>query len=159
MSFVDNGATSAGNLASALDGLQVKTEGLVIGANAFSSAMTRAFTQAAVGGRQFDDVLKSLALRLSSLAVTQAFKPFMQGIVGGLGDFFGGTSAFATRVGTAPAGTASAVSAAGSGPRAAAAAPIVTVQIATPDAASFRRSEAYVTGQIARAVARGQRGM
>jgi phage-related minor tail protein len=34
----------------------------------------------------------------------------------------------------------------------------VTVHIATPDADSFRRSEAYITGQIARAVARGQRG-
>lgn len=35
----------------------------------------------------------------------------------------------------------------------------VTVQISTPDAASFRRSEAYLTGQIARAVARGQRSL
>lgn len=35
----------------------------------------------------------------------------------------------------------------------------IVVNIATPDAESFRRSEAYVTGQIARAVARGQRGM
>ena len=35
----------------------------------------------------------------------------------------------------------------------------VTVQIATPDAGSFRRSEAYITGQIARAVARGQRSL
>ena len=35
----------------------------------------------------------------------------------------------------------------------------VTVQIATPDADSFRRSEAYLTGQIARAVARGQSGL
>ena len=34
----------------------------------------------------------------------------------------------------------------------------VTVHIATPDTQSFRRSEAYITGQIARAVARGQRG-
>ena len=33
----------------------------------------------------------------------------------------------------------------------------ITVHIATPDADSFRRSEAYITGQIARAVARGQR--
>ena len=33
----------------------------------------------------------------------------------------------------------------------------VIVHIATPDADSFRRSEAYITGQIARAVARGQR--
>src|SRR5262249_57585602 len=36
--------------------------------------------------------------------------------------------------------------------------PNVTIHIATPDAQSFRRSEAYITGQIARAVARGQRG-
>ena len=35
----------------------------------------------------------------------------------------------------------------------------VTINIATPDAQSFRRSEVFVTGQIARAVARGQRGM
>jgi phage-related minor tail protein len=33
----------------------------------------------------------------------------------------------------------------------------VTVHVATPDVDSFRRSEAYITGQIARAVARGQR--
>jgi phage-related minor tail protein len=35
----------------------------------------------------------------------------------------------------------------------------ITVNIATPDAGSFRRSESYITGQIARAVARGQRGL
>ena len=33
----------------------------------------------------------------------------------------------------------------------------VIVHIATPDADSLRRSEAYITRQIARAVARGQR--
>ena len=36
---------------------------------------------------------------------------------------------------------------------------VITVQIATPDVESFRRSESYVTGQIARAVARGQRNL
>ena len=35
----------------------------------------------------------------------------------------------------------------------------VTIQIATPDVESFRRSESYITGQIARAVARGQRSL
>jgi len=40
-----------------------------------------------------------------------------------------------------------------------AAAQHVTVNIATPDADSFRRSETYLTGLIARAVARGQRGL
>ncbi|MBM6592372.1 phage tail tape measure protein [Microvirga pudoricolor] len=35
----------------------------------------------------------------------------------------------------------------------------VTVNVATPDADSFRRSEAQVSAALARAVARGQRGM
>jgi phage-related minor tail protein len=35
----------------------------------------------------------------------------------------------------------------------------VTIHIATSDADSFRRSESYITGQIARAVGRGQRGL
>ncbi len=35
----------------------------------------------------------------------------------------------------------------------------VTVNISTPDAASFRRSEAEITASIARAVARGQRSL
>jgi phage-related minor tail protein len=35
----------------------------------------------------------------------------------------------------------------------------ITINISTPDPASFRGSEVYLTGQIARAVARGQRGL
>jgi phage-related minor tail protein len=35
----------------------------------------------------------------------------------------------------------------------------VTVNIATPDVAGFRRSEAEVTAALARAVARGRRGL
>jgi phage-related minor tail protein len=38
-------------------------------------------------------------------------------------------------------------------------APVVNVTIATPDAASFRRSEAQLSATLARAVARGQRGL
>ncbi|HKO57025.1 MAG TPA: phage tail tape measure protein, partial [Thermoanaerobaculia bacterium] len=35
----------------------------------------------------------------------------------------------------------------------------VTVNVSTPDAESFRRSEAQVSAALARAVSRGQRGM
>ncbi|MFK8252225.1 phage tail tape measure protein [Ancylobacter terrae] len=35
----------------------------------------------------------------------------------------------------------------------------VSVSVATPDAASFRRSEAYLAGLVARAVARGERSL
>jgi phage-related minor tail protein len=40
-----------------------------------------------------------------------------------------------------------------------AASPNITVNVSTPDAASFRRSEAYLSGVIARAVSRGDRSL
>jgi len=189
--------SSVSGLSQTTDGVRTSTNALGVSATAFASAMTRAFAQATTGGKQLDDVLKSLALRLSSMATTQAFKPVASSVLGGIGGLFGGSSSggnassdvmslmssvqpFAsggvigapsyfplatggfglageagpeaivplTRGGDGRLG----VSMAGSG------APNITVQIATPDASSFRRSEAYVTGQIARAVARGQRG-
>jgi phage-related minor tail protein len=201
MTFVDPSTTSAGNdLGTTLDGLQTRTNSLGISAGALASAMTKAFTQATAGGKQFDDVLKSLALRLSNVAVTQAFKPVAKSIIGGVGGIFGGTiggggtvdPSVTARLGAvkpfaaggvigAPsyfplssgglglAGEAGpeaivplsrgsdgrlgiAMSGAGQGGN-------ITVQIATPDPGSFRRSEAYLTGQIARAVARGQRSL
>jgi phage-related minor tail protein len=187
------------DLNGALDGLQARTASLTVSANGFASAMSRAFTQSASGGRQFDDVLKSLALRLSSLVVTAAFKPIASGITGGLESLFSGLfggngsaniAAAAGAVkpfasggvigtptyfplmsgGTGLAGEAGpeailplargpdgrlGVAASGGG----AGAPSVTINISTPDAESFRRSESYITGQIARAVARGQRSL
>ena len=188
MTFVDSGsaASDGDDLGATIDGLQLKTSNLGLSAKTFASAMARAFTQASSGGKQFDDVLKSLALRLSNLAVTQAFKPLASGLGTVLNGVFGGSGTptikpFATggvigapsyfplaggslglageagpeaivplargadgRLGVAMAGTGTAN---------------VTVQVATPDLASFRRSEAYITGQIARAVARGQRSL
>jgi hypothetical protein len=54
---------------------QKSTNALGISATAFANAMTKAFSQAVTGGKQFDEVLKSLALRLSSLTLAAAFKP------------------------------------------------------------------------------------
>lgn len=197
MSFLDssNGAVAAGaELTATLDGLQSKTNMLGISVGTFAGAMTRAFAQATTGGKQFDDVLKSLALKLSNLAVQQAFKPLFKDLTKGLNELLNGV--FGTGKGGggggiipfASGGVIGAPSyfplsngglglAGEVGPEAivplsrgpdgrlgiamnGAAAPAnVTVQIATPDAASFRRSEAYITGQIARAVARGQRSL
>jgi phage-related minor tail protein len=194
MSFVDDSSTSSfveGEWQSATDRLRSRTDALGISATQFAGAMTKAFSQASAGGKQFDDVLKSLALRLSNLALQSALKPLFKDLGKGLENIFNGgiagtgngtISAFASG-GVIGAPTYFPLASGGlglageAGPEAivplargadgrlgissagASAAPNITVQIATPDAASFRRSEAYVTGQIARAVARGQRGL
>ena len=198
---LDSGSSEViSTLPQTTDKVRTSTSALGISATAFASAMTKAFQQATTGGKQLDDVLKSLALRLSSMATSQALKPALKDVFSGIGGIFGGSSSggsgnglpstmtlmsavqpFAaggvigaptyfpmTGGGFGLAGEAGpeaivplargsdgrlGISMAGSG------APNITVQIATPDASSFRRSEAYVTGQIARAVARGQRGM
>jgi phage-related minor tail protein len=186
MTFVDSGSAAAAgdDLDATLDGLQLKTGNLGLSAKNFATIMAQAFTQAASGGKRFDDVLKSLALRLSKLAVMQAFKPLAGGLSTVLNDVFGAPAVkpFATGgVIGAPSyfplaggglglageagpeaivplarGADGRLGVAMAGPSAGA---NVTVQVATPDLASFRRSEAYLTGQIARAVARGQRNL
>lgn len=176
-------------------------QALEASANGFARAMTSAFASAVAGGRRFDDVLKSLVLRLSDMALKAAFRPLAQGFAEGFqglfGSLFGGTGSAADQAIAAsaadvrpfasggviaqptyfplPAGGLGLAGEAGpeavlplrrgtdgrlgvAAPAVPAAAP-VTIHIATPDLESFRRSEAYVTGQIARAVARGQRGL
>jgi phage-related minor tail protein len=183
--------------ASTLDSLSLKTRDLSSGANSFARAMTSAFSTSVTGGKQFDDVLKSLALRLSDLSVRLAFKPLTSALGSGIESLLSGLTGIGGNT-----STASMVAAAGAikpfatggvigtptyfpmlgggvglageaGPEAimplkrgpdgrlgvsgAGGGNTITVQIATPDVESFRRSESYVTGQIARAVARGQR--
>lgn len=189
---------SAAALSHTFDGLQLRASNLAVTANTFARAMSQAFTQSAIGGKQFDDVLKSLALRLSNLAVTAAFRPLASGLLGGLDNLFsnlfggaGGKSSPQFALGGIKPFAAGGVIATPSyfplasgglglageaGPEAIMplargrdgrlgvamsgdATPSVTIHISTPDVDSFRRSETYLTGQIARAVARGQRGL
>jgi phage-related minor tail protein len=185
----DPNDTGAADASATLDSLNLKTRDLEIGANSFARAMTGAFKQAAVDGKRFEDVLKSLALRLSDLALKLALKPLTQGLAGGIEKLFSGfstgtgdTKAFASGGVIAtptyfPLGARGLGLAGEAGPEAilplargadgrlgvasntSGAANNVTINIATPDADSFRRSETYVTGLVARAVARGQRGL
>jgi phage-related minor tail protein len=186
-----------GDLPDTVGKVRNSTNALGISATNFAKAMTKAFADATVGGKQFDDVLKSMALRLSNLAVQQAFKPVAKGLAGTLskllnGIFSAGDPSLAAQMGAIkpfavggvigaptyfPLSSGGLGLAGEAGPEAimpltrasdgrlgvamaGPAAPAnVTVQIATPDAASFKRSEAYITGQIARAVARGQRSL
>jgi phage-related minor tail protein len=181
---------SDGGLTQTLDTLALRQRDLEIGANSFARAMSSAFASATTSGKQFDDILKSLGLRLSDLALKMAFKPLTQALAGGfeklLGGLAGGTSAAVTPFATGgviaapsyfPLGGRGVGLAGEAGPEAilplargadgklgvaAGASPAavsITVHIATPDAESFRRSETYVSGLIARAVARGQRSL
>ncbi len=152
----------------------------------FSTAITGAFKAAATGGRAFDDVLKALALRMASIAFDSAMRPISNAIGGALG---GLTAAFAPRGATelfARGGVtggptlfplARGMGLAGeAGPEAilplqrgsdgrlgvaggSGGSMVVHVNVTTPDADSFRRSEAQVTAMLARAVGRGRRGL
>ena len=189
-------AVMPGDLPDPTDKPQRGMNTLGISTTAFANAITKAFTQAVTGGKQFDDVLKSLALRMSALTVAAAFKPVAKGLLGGLNSILtsnsndsSGTSNASSAItpfasgGVIGAPTYFPLSSGGlglageAGPEAimpltrgsdgtlgvamaGAGAPAnISVQIVAPDPDSFRRSEAYITGQIARAVARGQRSM
>lgn len=151
-------------------------------AASFSSAVTGAFRSAVVGGRALDDVLRDLALRFATIAFDAAMQPLSNaigtafaGLTGGgprlfaRGGIVDGPTLFPMAGGTGLAGEAGAEAilplsrgADGRlGVRAEAGArPVsVTVNVTTPDAESFRRSEAQVTAMLARAVGRGRRGL
>ncbi|MGB9368439.1 MAG: phage tail tape measure protein [Xanthobacteraceae bacterium] len=188
------------SITSKLEDVRGRTRELTAGSNAFARAITAAFAQGATGAKSFDSVLKSLALRLSTLSVSMALKPAIGSLFGGsnsaLGGLFNGSSSGIGATGTEGAGSIQPFAKGGviaapnffplgdnrtglageAGPEAimplargpdgrlgvaasGSAAPNVTVNIATPDAESFRRSDVYLTGLIARAVSRGQRRM
>jgi phage-related minor tail protein len=79
-----------GFLPETVDKVRDSTRMLGTSTTVFAKAISKAFTDAAAGGKQFDDVLKQLALRLSGMAVTQAVNPVAKGLAGGLSKLFDG---------------------------------------------------------------------
>ncbi len=189
----DSSDWGQGSASTMLSGLTSTTSALAGSAATFAKTMTQAFATSVTSGKQLDDVLKSLALKLSDLAVKAAFKP-VDGVLNGmlqnlLSGFSGGNAQRNAQGAIKPFAAGGVVGApsyfpmmdggvglAGeTGPEAIM--PLargsdgklgvagrgggnsVTIQIATPDLESFRRSETYITGQIARAVSRGQRSL
>ena len=75
---------SVASLSDNIDTLTLRTRNLETGANSFARAMASAFTSSVSGGEQFDEVLKSLALRLSDLSLRLALQPLAKSIVGSL---------------------------------------------------------------------------
>src|SRR6478752_7586156 len=77
-----------GFLPETVDKVRDSTRMLGVSTTIFAKAISKAFTDATAGGKQFDDVLKQLALRLSNMAVAQAFNPAAKGLAGGLNKLF-----------------------------------------------------------------------
>lgn len=160
------------------------------------TALTGSLRQAAVQGRDLEGVLKSLALRISAIALSAGLKPLetmlgnaASGLAGSLGSALGFAKGgvpgavtpfadggvvrtptfFPTGGGLGLMGEAGTEAvlplSRGSDGRLGVAtggaqqpAPVV-FNVSTPDAASFRKSEAQITTMLARAVGRGRRGL
>lgn len=157
-------------------------------AESFGSELTGALKSAVVSGRSLDDVLRRIALNLAGMALSRGLQP-LQNLAGSLFSSLGGLLGFAKggvvpfaaggvvssptyfpvggRMGLMGEAGAEAIlplqrSADGRlGVAAHGDAKPVTVvfNVSTPDAASFRKSEAQVTAMLARAVGRGSRGL
>ena len=158
-----------------LETAKLRTEmmGLNRLADNFGQTITRSFASAIIQGRKLSDVLKGLALSLAGQALSAALKP-LGGLLGSAvkpfadGGIVNSPALFPLRGGAGLMGEAGAEAimplARGRdgklGVRMGGAAGVnVTVNITTPDAASFRQSQSQVASLITRAVSRGQRNL
>ena len=145
-------------------------------AKSFGTSMTGALKGAVVDGRELSDVLRSLALQLSTTVVNRATAPlttFLEDAVSSVIPFAkGGVVSMPTRFplsgGTGLMGESGPeaimpLKRGGDGRLGVAASggqPVqVTVNISTPDARSFVRSEGQVAAVLTRAVGRGTRNL
>jgi hypothetical protein len=115
----------------------------------FARVFTSSLRGAVVAGRDFDDTLRGIARRISSMALSRALAP-LENAIGGLLSGAAVPMPQAGRGGLAPAGLP---------PQIAGQAASVVFNVSTPDAASFRKSEGQVTAMLARAIARGHRSV
>ena len=158
-----------------------------VSADRVASTLTNAFARAVTSGQSFDKTLQSVLSNLTKMSLNAGLQPLQQGLSalvssafgsGGGGvpvtpfaqggvvaqpTFFasgGGLGLMGERGAEAimplargPDGRLGVAGGAGNGPV------NVTVNIAASDAESFRRSQVQITSALARAVARGQRGL
>ncbi len=155
-------------LASAQDGAEAFLR-LDRAARQAGASITSALLAGQVEGRKLDDVLKNVGQRLAQTAIQAAGRS----LFGALASTLGSTLVSSVAGGVAGGvGFAAPASLSGLADVASAAAPVasrnaaqparplsVAMTVNTPDAESFRRSEAQVSSALARAVQRGQRGL
>jgi phage-related minor tail protein len=172
------------NVSLALDteGIRREVASVSTLARGMGTALTGAFRGAIVDGTSLGEVLRNLATRISDLALSAALKPVDNALAGIIQRSIGtaAPTAFArggviARPSYFPLGEGLGV-AGEQGPEAilplargsdgrlgvkspSASAPHVTVNVTTPDVEGFRRAESQVAAAIARAAARGRRGL
>jgi phage-related minor tail protein len=149
---------------------------------AFGRQLTSALRDAAVGGKTLEDVLRRVGLNLAGMALSRGLEP-LSGVLSQLlssgvsalartvpfakGGVVNGATAFPLGGATGLMGEAGAeailplargadgslgVAGGGTGQQVS-----VVFNVSTPDVASFRKSEAQITGMLTRAVSRGAR--
>ena len=169
-----------------LAAIRAQLDGINASANNVSASLVKAFTNASASSRAFNSTLTTVAASLAQLAIGTGAGMLSQGLSSILGGLFGGggpmIAPFAEggivasptffgnggSVGLMGERGAEAIVPLARGPNgqlgiAATGAPSrtssVTVNIQTPDADSFRRSQTQIAAALARAVARGRRGV
>nr|WP_255679670.1 phage tail tape measure protein [Methylocystis sp. WRRC1] len=159
-----------------------------VSAGNVTRTLSNGFGAASTSGKSFNETLAAIAQSLARVAMREGARALAQGLVSGLSGLFsnafsgsGAVTPFAEGgVVASPAYFANGGTVGLMGERGAEAimplargadgrlgvvaqtgrAPVaVTVNIAAQDIESFRRSEAQITGALARAVARGQRNL
>ncbi len=137
----------------------------------FGRSLARALAAGVIQGKSFDDVLRSLGDRLIEISLKAAFKPLETGISGMLsglirgatglltGGITGGGGVFGDLFGGGNAMGGSGVFGGGNPGAGLASGVTVNMAVTTPDAESFKRSEAQIGAALARAVTRGQRNL
>ena len=134
-------------------------------ARAAGQSIAAALSAGQVEGRKLDDVLRGVGLRLSDMALQTAghtlgglfFSTLSQGLSSVLTAGAEGAAAGGANLASS-LGNAVSSGAGGGHPQSAGRALNVVMNVSTPDANSFRQSEAQVSAALSRAVQRGERG-
>ncbi|MFT4097199.1 MAG: phage tail tape measure protein [Rhodoblastus sp.] len=171
-----------------LAALRAQLDGINASAGNVSASLTKAFTSASASGRAFNTTLTTIAASLSQMLASVGAGFLSQGMSSIFGGLFGGAGGSLPAAPFADGGIvasptyfgaggslglmgergAEAIMPLARGPNgqlgvvangAPGRAANVTVNIQTPDVESFRRSETQVAAALARAVARGRRGL
>ena len=126
-------------------------------AERFGASLTDALRDVALEGRSLEDALRGVATRMADTTLDRALAPLEHGASNLFGQLASGF------VGSVTGGLTAGGSASADGFGAAAAGPFppapVTLNVSTPDAASFRRSEGQLAAMLARTAARGRRSL